>query len=393
MSSLSAVRVLVTGGSGFIGGRVVARLAHCGASVRVLVRDVRRATQIARYPVELCRGDLTNAEDVARAAEGCELIVHCAIGTEGTDEDRRRVTVAGTEHVLAAAARARIKRLVHVSTAAVYGGNTPDAILTEDATPRYTGVPYADSKLQAEKAVRAAALAHRFEAVICQPTIVYGPFGRTFTTNVVEQLKSGRVILVNGGIGTCNAVYVDDVATAILLAATSDRAAGETFLISGPDTVTWGEFYGRYQRLLGLTDRLVSMTEQEARTFSDRPQRRRWFLVEAARELRQNTQCRDRLLTTADGRVMAKALRAVLPRFAISALKDRSSVPSTAHTRPAATTPLPLHRMPASRINTMASPSVVQTAKAERLLGYRPVYSFDRGMQLTGEWMRWAGLD
>jgi nucleoside-diphosphate-sugar epimerase len=394
MSSLSAVRVLVTGGSGFIGGRVVARLAHsCGARVRVLVRDVRRATQVARYPVELCRGDLSDPADVLRAADGCELIVHCAIGTTGTEQDRRRVTVVGTEHVLAAAARARIKRLVHVSTAAVYGGNTPDAVLTEDATPRYTGVHYADSKLDAENAVRAAARTHGFEAVICQPTIVYGPFGRTFTTNVVEQLKTGRVILVNGGVGTCNAVYVDDVVTALLLAATSDRAPGETFLISGPDTVTWAEFYGRYQRLLGLTDRLEPMAEKEAREFSDRPPRRRWLLAEAARELRHNAQYRDRLLTTADGRVLSKALRAALPRFAVSALKDRGSAPATAPSRPPSATPLPLHRMHPSRISTMASRSVVQTAKAERLLGYRPVYTFDRGMQLTWEWVRWAGLD
>jgi len=87
VSNLSAVRVLVTGGSGFIGGGVVARLAHgCGARVRVLVRDLRRAAQIARYPVELCRGDLTNPEDVARAADGCELIVHYAVGTERLTE-------------------------------------------------------------------------------------------------------------------------------------------------------------------------------------------------------------------------------------------------------------------------------------------------------------------
>jgi len=394
MSSLSGVRVLVTGGSGFIGRRVVARLAHaCGASVRVLVRDVRRATQVARYRVELCQGDLTNPEDVARAASGCELIVHCAAGTIGTDEDRRHVTVTGTQHVLAAAVRARVKRLVHVSTAAVYGYNTHDKVLTEDASTRHTGIEYVDSKLDAETAVRSFARTHGFEAVICQPTIVYGPFGRTFTTNVVQQLKTGRVILVNGGVGTCNAVYVDDVVTALVLAATTDRASGETFLISGPDTVTWGEFYGTYQRFLRVTDRLVSMSEKEARTFSQRRQPKRWLIPEALRQLRNDTQYPDRLLATVDGHVLSTVLRVALPRFAVSALKRKSAAPTTAPTPVVEATPLQVHRMHPSRISVMASQAVVQTAKAERLLGYRPVYTFERGMQLTEEWVRWAGLD
>ena len=156
--------------------------------------------------------------------------------------------------------------------------------------------------------------------------------------------------------------------------------------------MTWGEFSGRFQRLLGLTDRLVSMTEKEARRFSERRPPRRWLLAEAVRKLRDDRQYRDRLLTTADGYVLSKALRAALPRSAASALKGRTA-PTAAPTRSAGVAPLPVHRMHPSRISTMAAKSVVQTAKAGRLLGYHPVYTFDRGMQLTAEWVRWAGLD
>jgi nucleoside-diphosphate-sugar epimerase len=395
MSSLSGVRVLVTGGTGFIGGRLVARLAHaCGAHVRVLVRDLRRATQIARYPVDLFRGDLTDAAVVARAVETCEIVVHCAVGNQGTDDDRKRVTVGGTEHLLAAVASAGIRRFVHVSTAAVYGGYTPDSVLTEEFKPRRSGVQYVDSKFEAEEAVHAAARNHGFEAVICQPTIVYGPFARTFTTNVVQQLKTGRVILVNGGAGICNSVYVEDVVTALLLAATSGVAPGETFLVSGPDTVTWREFYERYQRSLGLADRLVSMTEAEARSYSEGGrQSRRWLFGEVINEIRTNTAYRERLLTTCDGSVLARGIRQVSPRFVAAGLKGgRVTKAARIGGVEKSQANLAIHPLHPSRIAAMASRSVVVTSKAQRLLGYRPMHMFHRGMELTESWMRWAGL-
>jgi nucleoside-diphosphate-sugar epimerase len=118
---LSGKRVLVTGGTGFIGSRLVERLIlECNAAVRVLIHNFVHAARIARFPIEWVQGDLTDRSEVERAVDGCEVIVHCGYGNRGSGEARRQVTVHGTENVLEVAARARVKRVIHLSTVAVY---------------------------------------------------------------------------------------------------------------------------------------------------------------------------------------------------------------------------------------------------------------------------------
>ena len=115
-------RILVTGASGFIGGRVVEKLVRDrGARVRALVRDVAGAARIARFPVELVRGDVTDPPSVRAAASGCQAIIHCAYGNRGSATERHAVNVAGTRNVLDAAVAAQVDRVVHLSTLVVYG--------------------------------------------------------------------------------------------------------------------------------------------------------------------------------------------------------------------------------------------------------------------------------
>ena len=138
-ANLSGKRVLVTGGTGFVGGRLVEKLVReCHAEVRVLVRNFAKALHVARYPVEMAYGDVTHPVEVSRAVEGCEIIFHCAYGNSGNEEARRAVNIQGTGNVLEAALRQNVKRIIHLSTVAVYGWDNSAGELTEDSP---SGIP------------------------------------------------------------------------------------------------------------------------------------------------------------------------------------------------------------------------------------------------------------
>ena len=132
----------MTGGSGFIGGRLAERLAsEHGARVRVLVRTLSRCARVARSPVELLAGDVTDAGAVQRAAQDCEVLFHCAYGNTGSAAEMRRVDVEGARNVLDAGLE-QSARVVNVGTLSVYGV-TPDGDLDERAHRSPDGEAYA----------------------------------------------------------------------------------------------------------------------------------------------------------------------------------------------------------------------------------------------------------
>lgn len=392
LEKLCGRRVLVTGGSGFIGGQLVARLAkECQSNVRVLVRRFGSAARISRFPVELVQGDISSPEDIDRAVTGCDLVFHCAYGKDGDDRARRHATVAGAENVLAASLRHNVSRIVYASTFSVYGELTTSH-LDETAPRRITGDTYGDSKVEAEEVAFRYWRQHRVPVSIVQPTIVYGPFGFSFTVNPLQQLRTGRLPLVNGGSGRCNAVYVDDVVTAMLLAAVRDEAVGEAFLVSGPQPVTWRDFYGSYEHMLGVSA-TVSMTPDEALAHYYASQPGSTSLVGEALRLLGDRHVRERLASTREGAWIASGLRAALPRRVRQTLTAR--VKAAARETPAGgphEPPAKIHPVRPARIRLFAAPTAVQIGKASRLLGYEPRFDLQAGMALTREWARWADL-
>jgi nucleoside-diphosphate-sugar epimerase len=391
-AALDGRRVLVTGGGGFIGGRLVERLVReCGTTVRVLVRGFAGAARLARFPLELAHGDVTDPRAMAAAARGCDVVFHCAYGTSGSQRHRAWVNREGTRQALAAAGSAGASRVVHLSTLLVYG-RTADGDLDETAPRRRFGNAYADSKLDAERLALEWARAGRAPAVVLQPTAVYGPYGGVWTAQVLDSLRSGRMILVNGGDGLANHVYVDDVVSAMLLAALVPAAIGEAFLISAAEPVTWREMYGAFERMLGGS-RTVAMSRDEARRYWRRRPRPR-VVSEALAAVRGDAALLQRLLGTREALVLRELASGWLPETWQQRIKARIGMGSAAQYPPASlpAEEAPIHPLSPDLIDFFAAKTRVRIDQAATLLGYRPAFDLASGMELTEQWARWANL-
>jgi len=392
---LEGKKVLVTGGTGFVGGRLVEKLClEHHASVRVLVRNFSRASRIARFPVEMIGGDIRDAAAVQQAMEACDIVFHCAYDFVGDARHRRAVSVKGTENVAQAALEGGVRRVVHVSTVSVYG--TPDGDLDEDC-PRVTRRDvYAKTKLEAENLMLGYHREKGLPIAIVQPTIIYGPFSRPWTINIVQQLQNGRVALPDGGAGYCNAVYIDDVIEGMILAAVKDEAIGESFLLSADKPVTWREFFGAYERILGVRS-VIYLSAEELKDLSGRrhssagepPVWQQWRKALSIPEVRVA------LVQTPVLNWPHRLVRGLAPRlwsqFVARVLGTSPGSPMLP-TRTALALPGRASRIwkpDPGRLALYQAKTRVRIDKARRVLGYEPAFDLERGMALTAQFTRW----
>lgn len=403
----SGRNVLVTGGTGFIGGALVERLSVSeDADVRVLGHRFGNAVCAARCPVDLVFGDITDPADVRSAVEGRDLVFHCAYGSRGDRSRQRAVNVGGTRNVMEAAREADVDRVVHFSTQMVYGVPS-DGDLDESAPRRPLGKAYADTKLEAEELAAGYHARGDLPVTVLQPTAVYGPRGTGWTRYPLETLRDSSVILVDGGRGFANPVYVEDVVDAALAAAVREEALGETFLISGEtpeqEPLTWAEFWGRFERMLGVSSTVpMSLSEAERHYRATRERRRPPSLVSELAAQLAGRQARSRYARTREVRAVRSLARRLLPdaireraaaglrgwvERAESAAKNRNGGGSTDPGGERSVPPLEpeLARFFAARAH-------VRIDKARDRLGYRPSWDLDTGMELTRRWAEWAGL-
>ncbi len=226
------MKALVTGSTGLVGGWVARKLLERGHAVRALVRDATRLPGPLAGQVEVVTGDVTDAASVFAAAKGVDWVFHAAGVPEQAVRDEglfERVNHHGTVHVLDAARKAGVRRVIYTSTMDVFAA-APGAVLSEgpvDPRPRPTA--YERSKQHAELAARAAA-AQGLDVVFLNPAAIYGPSSApTMLTATLQQLLRGEVpLLPPGGMSV---VYVEGLADAHLAAA-ERGVAGQGYLVA-----------------------------------------------------------------------------------------------------------------------------------------------------------------
>ncbi len=323
------MRALVTGAGGFIGRRLVRRLSAAGVATRALLRSGRAACASAdggRGRVETVRGDVTDAASLRSAVAGCDVVLHCAWGGKTLDQ-ARRVNVDGTRAVVDVAAAAGVRRVVHLSSMAVHG-DAPPPILDERVPLCDRGDAYAVSKAEGEIAAFERGRAGGIEVVALRPTLVYGPGAPLWVLDYFERVKHEQVVLINGGAGLANLVYVDDLVAATIAAITAP-VAGEAFLISGAMPVTWRTYLGHFAAML------------------------------------------------------SKPLPPSMPAWRARLEMQCMRIYGTLAERP--------RRISVTDVALMTRRTTVAITKAQRLLGYVPQVAIDEGMQRCKAWLRDEG--
>jgi NADH dehydrogenase len=227
--------ILVTGATGFVGGHVVHALRADDRPVRVLVRDRRKAERLQAWGCEVAEGDVTRPETLAAAIEGCDTVVHLVAIRQGRAEEFQRVMVDGTRNLLTAAREAGVRRFVHMSALGV------------SAETRNL-VPYYGAKWEMEQDVETAGLSH----VIFRPSFIFARDGGILPTFAKLAKLTPVTPIPGSGKQRIQPIWADDVGAYFSKAVDLEAAAGRTFELGGPDTVSWNEFWKRLKRVRGI---------------------------------------------------------------------------------------------------------------------------------------------
>ena len=236
-----AMTAFVTGGSGFIGGKLIARLVAEGQAVRALARSDASASRVAELGAEPVRGDISDRAALEAGAAGCDVVFHAAAKVEdsGPWEDFLRDNVEGTRNAVESAAKAGARRFVHVSTEAVLIAGDP-LVNVDETTPLRVDskAPYPRSKALAEQAVLGAG---GIERVIVRPRFVWGAGDTSLLPNIVEMVRSGRFAWIGGGRHRTDIAHVDNVVEGLVLAA-AKGGDGQTYFVTDGEPVVFREF-------------------------------------------------------------------------------------------------------------------------------------------------------
>ena len=268
--------VLVTGADGFIGSHLAERLAREGARVRAFVLYnsfsswgwLGQSPPELREAMEIFPGDVRDAEQVAEAVRGCEIVFHLAALISvaysfKSPESFLDTNIRGTLNVLQAARRHGEVKVVHTSTSEVYG--TPAEVPINEGHPLRAQSPYAASKIAADKLAESFFYSYGLPVVILRPFNTYGPrqSSRAVLPTILTQLLAGKEEISLGALWPRrDLTYVEDTVDGFILAAQVDEAVGGTVQLGSGHDISIGELAELASRVLNRPVRVLSTDER-----------------------------------------------------------------------------------------------------------------------------------
>jgi len=250
------VKLLVTGGTGFIGSHLAEEGRRRGAQVVALgltdrPEEKANAALLASKGVEILPGSITYAELCARAMRGVTHVFHLAVAMrEGGKSDQffEAINLDGTRSLLEAAGSGRVERFVYCNTIGIYRHREPG--ITSEGSPLRPGNIYERTKVAAERMVRDHAAHANVSSTVLRPADVYGPRDQRLL-KLFKGVARGRFPLFGDGAGRRHMVYVDDVVSAFFAACERQEAVDEAMIVAGPRPCTLRELIEQVRQATG----------------------------------------------------------------------------------------------------------------------------------------------
>jgi len=248
------MRVLITGGTGFIGSRLVRRCLDRGDTVRVFGQvntpaEKENKKSLEDSGAEFIIGSVTDKEDVKKAVTDVDLIFHLAAAQHEAnvpDQHFRDVNVEGTRNIAEAAVDAGVKRLVHGSTIGVYGDASEGRVNEESATNPAN--IYGETKKEGEQV--ALSFNDKMPVVVVRIPETYGPGDRRLL-KLFKMVNNGKFFNIGGGLNKHHVMYVDDLIDGFFAAAEHENAPDQIFLLAGNDVLTTNEMIAAVAKSVG----------------------------------------------------------------------------------------------------------------------------------------------
>jgi len=248
---------LITGATGLLGSHIAEKLVAQGKPVRVLVRPSSDTAFLDTLGVEKVVGDVTDPAGLPAAMDGVETVYHAAarVGDWGPWEEFVAVSIEGTRNMLEASKAAGIRRFLHVSSISAYGHPNGEGMVLDESAPLGVNLHkwsyYSRAKVEAEQLAWQHHERGDVPVTVVKPSWLYGERDRASMPRLIRAIKAGKGKLVGDGTNLLNLTYAGNEAEGCILAATNEKALGESYNLSSDGEITQGEYLNKIAECVG----------------------------------------------------------------------------------------------------------------------------------------------